>query len=252
MNRRKRCRWRPNNWRSSVHRSRPTFPPRGKSAENRWQSRFSRNRAPPHRRHGFAARKIHAIRFATSLPQDLSAQLMFELAGFGRRGLSRSLGLEFCVDRCGARAVRRRGCRASASRDAGFRALTSLAAFDAAQALPASRLFVSSTYCADANRLRFAATRLRFAARLVDSKLSATPQFGPPTLSPSIDVRFRALDDPARIEIPPLNPPQSSPGRAPSPAHAPPARSARETAPPAGRRPSSDAPASPPCRRAAR
>jgi hypothetical protein len=32
---------------------------------------------------------------------------MFESAGFGRRGLSRSLGLQFCVDRCGARAARR-------------------------------------------------------------------------------------------------------------------------------------------------
>jgi hypothetical protein len=71
-----------------------TFPPRGKSAENPWQSRFSPTRAPPHRRHRFAATKICASCFATSLPQDLSAELMLESGGFGRRGLSRSLDLE--------------------------------------------------------------------------------------------------------------------------------------------------------------
>jgi hypothetical protein len=54
---------------------------------------------------------------------------------------------------------------------------------------------VSSAHRADANCLRFAATRLKFAARLGDSKLSAAPHSGPPTLSPSIDVQFLGLDD---------------------------------------------------------
>ncbi len=95
-----------------------TFPPRGKSAENVWQPPLSRNRAPPHRRHGFAATKMRASCFASTLPQDLSAQLMFELCGFSDAGLSHSPGFEFCAGRCGARAARRRGCRASASQDA--------------------------------------------------------------------------------------------------------------------------------------
>jgi hypothetical protein len=56
-----------------------TFPPRGKSAANPWRPRFSPTRGPPHRRHGFAATKIRATRFASSLPQDLSSQLMFDL-----------------------------------------------------------------------------------------------------------------------------------------------------------------------------
>jgi hypothetical protein len=55
----------------------------GKFFANRWRSPFSRNRAPPHCRHGFAARENCAICFATSLPQESSAQLMFDLAGFG-------------------------------------------------------------------------------------------------------------------------------------------------------------------------
>jgi hypothetical protein len=84
---------------------RRTLPPRGKSAENPWHSHFSRNRAPPHRRHRFAARKICATRFASSLPQDSSVQLMFEPGGFGRRSLSRSLRLEFCA--AGAALARR-------------------------------------------------------------------------------------------------------------------------------------------------
>jgi hypothetical protein len=87
---------------------------------------FSQDRAPPHRRHGFAATKIRAIRFAASLPQDLSPQLMFELAGFGRRGLSRSLDLEFLRPTRGSRATHRRACGASASSYAGFRALLAL------------------------------------------------------------------------------------------------------------------------------
>jgi hypothetical protein len=98
------------------------------------------------------------------LPQDLSAQLMFELARFGRRGLSRSLRLEFCVDRCGARAARRFGCCTSASQDAGFRAHLGLAALHAAQALQVVRFFAPSARRARANCLRFAATRLKFAA----------------------------------------------------------------------------------------
>jgi hypothetical protein len=201
-----------------------TFPPRGKFAEFFWRLRFSRDRAPPHRRHRFAATKICASCFASSLPQDSSAQLMFELAGFGRRGLSRSLGLEFCVGRCGARAARRRGCRTSACQDAGFRAHPALAAFHAAQALQTSRFFVLSARGAEANCLRFAATRLKFAARLVGLTLSAAPHFGPPALSPSIDAQFRALDNRSQNGITPFNPLQSSPGPAPSPAHVPPAR----------------------------
>jgi hypothetical protein len=133
-----------------------TFPPRGKSAENRWRSRFSQNRALPHRRHGLAATKIRATRFASSLPQDLSAQLMFDLAKFRGRGLSRSLGLEFSVDRRGARAARRRGCRTSACQDAGFRAHPGRAGCHATQALQVVRFFASSARCADANCLRFA------------------------------------------------------------------------------------------------
>jgi len=59
----------------------------------------------PHRRHRFAATKIRATRFATSLPQDLPAHLMFDwaklrlprpnpLAWFGilRRPVRRSRG----------------------------------------------------------------------------------------------------------------------------------------------------------------
>jgi hypothetical protein len=140
------------------------FPPRGKSAENRWRLPFAQNRAPPHLRHGFAATKICATRFASSFPQDSPAQLMFELARFSRPGLSRSLRFEFCADPCGARAARRRGCRTSASQDAGFRAHPGPAACHAAQALQVVRFFALSARCADANCFRFAATRLKFAA----------------------------------------------------------------------------------------
>jgi hypothetical protein len=56
-----------------------TFPQRGKSAENVWRPHFLRDRALPHRRHRFAATKICASCFAASLPQDLSAQVMFDL-----------------------------------------------------------------------------------------------------------------------------------------------------------------------------
>jgi hypothetical protein len=125
---------------------------------------FSPTRAPPHLRHRFAATKICATRFASSLPQDLSSQLMFEQAGFGRHALSRSFGSEFCADRFGARAARHLGCRASASRDAGFRSLAGLAACHAAQALQVVGFFASIARGASANCLRFAATRLKFAA----------------------------------------------------------------------------------------
>jgi hypothetical protein len=104
-----------------------------------------------------------------------------------------------------------------------FARLTGLAARDAAQALPVSRFFALSARSAGANCRRFAATRLKFAARLGRFALSAAPHFAPPALSPSIDVRFRALDDRRQNGICFLNPPRSSPGRAPAPAHAAPA-----------------------------
>jgi hypothetical protein len=126
---------------------------------------------------------------------------MFDLAGLRRRSLSRSLGFEFRVDPCGSRAARRLACCTSASQDAGFRALLGLCAFHTAQALQVVRFFVLSGRCAGANCLRFAATRLKFAARLVDFTLSAAPHFGPFTLSSSIDVRFRGLDDRGRNGI---------------------------------------------------
>jgi hypothetical protein len=44
---------------------------------------------------------------ALSLPQDLSAQLMFDLGKIPTTRLKPSLGLEFCVDRCGVGAARR-------------------------------------------------------------------------------------------------------------------------------------------------
>src|SRR5438270_675205 len=65
--------------RRAASSSSRTLPPRGKSAENFWRARFLRNRALPHRRHRFVATKICATCFASSLPQDLSVQLMFEL-----------------------------------------------------------------------------------------------------------------------------------------------------------------------------
>jgi hypothetical protein len=139
-------------------------PSRGKFAENFWRSRFSWDRAPPHCRHGFAATKICEICFASSLPQDFSAQLMFDPAGFGERGLSCSLCFEFCAGLRGGRAARRLTCRASAYRDAGFRAHVSRVSCHAAQALQVVRFFVPSARCVGANCLRFAATRLKFAA----------------------------------------------------------------------------------------
>jgi hypothetical protein len=180
-----------------------TFPPRGKSAVNPWRSRFSRNRAPPHRRHRFAATKICAIRFATSLPQDSSAQVMFELGEIPTGGLSRSLRLEFCVDRLDtSRGAASRMPHKRLSRH-GFRAHLRRMPCHAAQALQASRFFALSAGCAGANCLRFAATRLKFAARLGRFALSSPPHFGPFTSSPSIDVRLRGLDDESRNGIRP-------------------------------------------------
>jgi hypothetical protein len=87
---------------------------------------------------------------------------------FRRRGLSASLGFEFCVDRCGSRAARRRACGISACQDAGIPRVTCAACRHAAQALQTASFFGLPARCADANCLTLAATRLKFAARLVD------------------------------------------------------------------------------------
>jgi hypothetical protein len=97
-------------------------------------------------------KKNCAICFAFSLPQDSSAQLMFDLAGFGGRGLSRSLRFEFRVDRRGSRA-RRRACRTSASQHTGFRATRAPLPSHAAQALQVAGFFASSARCVHANCL---------------------------------------------------------------------------------------------------
>jgi hypothetical protein len=62
---------------------------------------FLRNRALPHRRHRFAATKICTSCFAASLPQDSSAQLMFDLGEIPAARLSRSFDLGFGADQCG-------------------------------------------------------------------------------------------------------------------------------------------------------
>jgi hypothetical protein len=63
-------------------------------------------------------------------------------------------------------AARRRGCRTSVCQDAGFTAQSGPAACDMAQALHVAGFFGLSARCAGANCLQFAATRLKFDARL--------------------------------------------------------------------------------------
>jgi hypothetical protein len=65
-----------------THRRR-TFPPRGKSVENFWRPHFSRNRAPPHRRHRFAARKFAQAALPQRCRKTRQRELMFELGIFG-------------------------------------------------------------------------------------------------------------------------------------------------------------------------
>jgi hypothetical protein len=69
-----------------------------------------------------APRKFSRTSFATSLPQDSQAQLMFGAADLGDPALSASRCFGFGILPRGDRAVRRRTCCASASTDTGFRA----------------------------------------------------------------------------------------------------------------------------------
>jgi hypothetical protein len=77
-------------------------------------------------------------------------------------------------------AARRRGCRTSACQDAGFRAHLSRMPCHTAQALQVISFFASIARCEDANCLQFAATRLKFAARLSRFTLSACHISGHP------------------------------------------------------------------------
>jgi hypothetical protein len=106
--------------------------------------------------------EICASCFATSLPQDLSAQLIFDLGEIPTARLKPFVW--FGILRRPVRRFARRVGSDAAQVPGGtqdFRAHWARCQ-NAAQALQVSRFFVSSARCADANCLRFAATRLKF------------------------------------------------------------------------------------------
>ena len=229
-----------------------TFPPRGKSAANRWRPRFSRNRAPPHRRHRFAATKICASCFATSLPQDSSAQLMFDLGEIPAARL-KPFAWFGILRRPVLRLARR-------------------AVVDAAQVAVRTRDFARMRAVCLAMRLkRFRPHAFSLRPRAARTPLPSLCRNAPEVCRKtwSFHAKCAATFQATRVKPfnrrpvswarrptpqrnSPLNPPRSSPYPVPAPAHAAPARSAPETVPPDGRRRPCGATATPRCRRAAR
>jgi hypothetical protein len=94
---------------------------------------------------------------------------MFGTAGLDEAALSPSRDVGFRIMPRGGRAARRRICRTSASSNAGFLTRRGCSPRHAAQVLQAARFFAAVGAPETANCLRFAATRLKFAARPVDA-----------------------------------------------------------------------------------
>jgi hypothetical protein len=159
----------------------------GNFSANPWQLRFSRRQASAAKTYSPCRKKICAGAVASSLPQDSAVQLMFGAAGLGEAALSTSRDVRFRITARGDRAARRRTCRTSASRNAGFLTRRGCSPRHAAQVLQAMRFFATC--------LRFAATCLKFAARLVHSAAGRRAC----SLSPSTGVKISSS-----AKLPPL------------------------------------------------
>jgi hypothetical protein len=101
-----------------------------------------------------------------------------------RRGLSYSLGFEFCVDRCGDRAARGLACGTSASQDTGFRAHLALHALPCGSSASSRTLFRFVRVLRGPELPSFGRNAPEVCRKTRRLTLSAAPHFAPTPVKP--------------------------------------------------------------------